>query len=316
MKQRGVKSKKIILSATIIVFGIILCMLAGCGKKEMNPNEKSYTVYMLNREQTKLIPFEYLTDTNENSQLLRELLDVMSKNSDDASYSEVIKDFMVTAYSIKDNVIDITVNRNYKNLLPTTEVLTRAAIVRTLCQMDGIDYVMMKVEDEELKNHDGTIVGIMDEKQFLDNAGNEINTYENVDLSLYFASKDGEHLIKAIRPVEYSSNISIEKLLMEKLIGGPVGEGLYATINPNTKIENITVKDGICYVNLSKEFLQQHSNVTPEVAIYSVVNTLVELENVNRVQISIQGETDILFRDALELTTLYTRNLDLVMKKE
>lgn len=288
--------------------------LTSCKKEERNPNEKAYTVYMLNREQNKLIPFEYFSDTEDASQLLMELLDVMAKSSEDASYMEVIKDFMITAYSIKDNVIHIAVNRNYKDLPATTEVLTRAAIVRTLCQIDGIDYVMMKLGDEELKNRDGSIVGPMDERQFLDNAGNEINTYEKVDLVLYFASKDGTQLIKTIRPVEYSSNISIEKLLMEKLIGGPLKDSLYETINPNTKIENITVKDGICYVNLSKEFLQQHGNVTPEVAIYSIVNTLVELESVNKVQISIQGDTDILFREKLELSTLYSRNLDLVMK--
>ena len=138
----------------------------------------------------------------------------------------------------------------------------------------------MKLGDEDLTDHTGAVINAMKAEQFVDNAGNEINTYENVELTLYFASQNGKYLIKAIRPVEYSSNIPLERVVVEALIGGPTGEELYPSINPNTKIRGVTVKDNICYVNLSEDFLTQQSNVTPQVTIYSIVNTLVELNNV------------------------------------
>ena len=199
---------------------------------------------------------------------------------------------------------------------PTTEVLTRAAIVRTLTQIEGINYVNMKIGDKDLTDSLGAVIGSMTADQFVDNSGNEINTYENVDLTLYFASENGKYLVKAIRPVEYSSNISLERVIVENLIMGPSGENLYPTINPNTKIQSVTVKDNICYVNLSEDFLIQQSNVTPEVTIYSIVNTLVELSNVNKVQIAIGGNNSVIFRETFELTMLFERNLDILKPVE
>ena len=298
-----------------LMFLLSCLYLAGCGEEQEEENP-SYIVYMLNRDETKLKPYRYQSDTEETSAVVKELLELMSEAPEQLEYHEVFRDFMVTGYNIKDNVVTVSVSTDYLKLEPTTEVLTRAAIVRTLCQVDGVDYVMMKVGNRELKDRDGKVVGVMNEEQFVDNEGNEINTYENVELALYFASEDGTRLIKAIRSVEYSSNISMEKLLVEKLIGGPRGKGLYPTVNPDTKIENITVKDGICYVNLSREFLIQCGNVKPEVTIYSIVNTLAELESVNKVQISISGDTDVMFRDVISLETLFERNLDIVLKEE
>ena len=219
---------------------------------------------------------------------------------------------MITAFSINDNVVQISVDDHYSDLSPTTEVLRRAAIVRTLSQIDGITYVSMKQGNHDLTDHTGAVINAMTADQFVDNAGNEINTYENVNLTLYFASENGKYLIKAIRSVEYNSNISVEKLIVEKLIGGPIGEGLYPTINSNTKIESVTVKDKICYVNLSEDFLNQQYNVLPEVTIYSLVNSLVELESVNKVQIAINGDTGKVFREIIELSSPFERNLDIL----
>ena len=91
---------------------------------------------------------------------------------------------------------------------------------------------------------------------------------------------------------------------------------MYPSINPNTKIRGVTVKDNICYVNLSEDFLTQTTNVAPDVTIYSITNALVELENVNKVQISIEGNNAVVFRDTYELTTLFERNLDILKPVE
>ena len=312
------KKSKVTINKIPIVLLILLYMscLSACGKNRMDEEVETYHVYMLNRDETMITPFEYQSETTDTFRLLGELIEVMSHASKHVGYREVVKDFMITGYSINENVVTIKVDEHYKLLSPTTEVLTRAAIVRTLTQLDSIEFVHMKIDESELTDQMGMIIGAMSAEQFVDNAGNEINTYENVELTLYFASENGKYLIKAIRPVEYSSNIPLERLVMEKLIGGPTGAGLYPTINSNTKIENITVKDSICYVNLNEDFLNQQSNVTPEVTIYSIVNTLVELEQVNKVQILIDGNANVMFRDTYELGTLFERNLDILKVKD
>ena len=49
------------------------------------------------------------------------------------------------------------------------------------------------------------------------------------------------------------------------------------------------------------------NNVSTDVAVYSIVNSLVELSNINKVQILINGEVPESFQ-----TTTFERNLDIV----
>ena len=74
------------------------------------------------------------------------------------------------------------------------------------------------------------------------------------------------------------------------------------------------MRDGICYVNFNENFLLQKNEVTPEVAIYSVVNSLIELNNVDMVQISVNGDNSILYREKLSLTDYYEANMNLLMQ--
>ena len=68
-------------------------------------------------------------------------------------------------------------------------------------------------------------------------------------------------------------------------------------------------------MDLSEEFLTPMNTVTSQTVLYSIVNSLVELPGINRVQISIDGNTDVTYRDNVSLTTVFERNLDLVETK-
>lgn len=184
--------------------------------------------------------------------------------------------------------------------------------MRTLTQADGVEFVSMKVRNDPLTDRSGNPIGIMEASMFIDNAGDEINTYEKVRLILYFTDESGMKLVEANRSVVYNTNISMEKLVVEQLIKGPNNEEIYPTINPETKVNSVTVKDGICYVNLNESFLTQMTNVTSEVTIYSITNSLVELSNVNKVQISINGDTEGTYRESIPFSTIFERNLELI----
>ena len=153
----------------------------------------------------------------------------------------------------------------------------------------------------------------MSADQFIDNDGNEINTYELTRNKLHFANEDGDKLIAAYREKHYSTNTPLERFVVEELISGPSGQvpGLYPTVNPETKIINVMTKDGICYVNFDSSFLTVVNNVSTELAVYSIVDSLVELSNINKVQILVNGEVPNSFT-----TTTFERNLDYVTTLE
>jgi len=301
--------KRVVLNMVVML--LLVLGLVGCQKEEVK-GKYQYKVYYLDRSETKVDFYEYYTDTEDMETLLAELTEQMVTVPKDVNHHETVHNFGITGTEVKENRLIVTVDEAYKKLSPTTEVLTRAALVRTFTQIEGINFVSMKVNEEDLTDSLGGIVGIMDAGQFVDNTGSEINAYENTELILYFASEDGKQLIRAKRPVIYNSNISMEKLVVEQLIGGPVSKDVYPTLSKNTKIVGVTLKDRICYVNLNEGFLEQMSNVSPEVTVYSLVNSLTELNSVDKVQIFINGKTDVTFRETYSLNTLFEKNEDVI----
>ena len=218
-------------------------------------------------------------------------------------------------YSLDGGQVTVSLGEKYKELSKTTEVLTRAAVVRSLTQIPDVGYVMITIAGEPLMDMAGNPLGIMTADMFVDNEGEQMNSYEKVTIRLYFANETGDGLIPINRELVHNidvSNISMEKLVVEQLIAGPANDESYPTINPDTKLLGVTVKDGICYVNLDSAFLTPVNQVTSDVTIYSITNSLVELSNINKVQISIDGKKNVKFRDKYNLTTIFERNLQLL----
>ena len=166
--------------------------------------------------------------------------------------------------------------------------------------------------DQPLMDLRGKAIGLMNEDQFIENAGEEINAYRTADLTLYYTNETGDKLVSQRVPMEYNSNISLEKLIVERLIDGPPYEGAYPTIPANTRLVSVSVRDGICYVNLDAGFLETGYNVTESIPIYSIVNSLIRNTDAQKVQISIDGETNRIFRESISFDTIFERNEELV----
>lgn len=297
---------------------LLLCAfaLSGCktGTDLKEGNIKQ--IYYINNRETGLAIREYELQASDTGGQLEELIDRLGIIPEKLEYKAPLQmGFTLLSYEVDGEKLYLDVSSAYKSLPATTEVLVRAALVRTLSQAEGVKFVAITVEGESLHDSLGNVVGLMAAEQFIDNAGDEISTYEKVKLKLYFANADGTGLVATNRTMAYNTNISLEKLVIEQLLAGPgadVADVVYPTVNPAAKLMSILVKDGVCYVNFDNAFLTQTYNVSSDVAIYSVVNSLTELTNVNKVQISINGNSEIMYRESINLTTVFERNLDLI----
>lgn len=305
-----------------IIFGIVLSllfmmMITACGSESADSGT-IYNIYYVNNEETKIFTSEYITETQNTEALLDELLEQLGTTGERMEYiAPLANDFALLGYTLDNGQLTLDFDEQYRKMDVIREVLVRAAIVRTVTQIPEIDYVAFTIQGEMLTDGAGVAVGTMAADTFIDNAGNEINAYEKVNLRLYFANEAGDGLVEENRRnVVYNSNIPMEKLVVEQLLQGPMMSGAYPTINPLTKIVSVNLKDGVCYVNLNEEFLNQPYNVSSEVTIYSITNSLVELPNVNKVQISVSGNTDILYRENVSLNNVFERNLDLMTTQE
>lgn len=304
--------------AAVFCAALCLSILTGCGQE---PEETGATVsvYYINKEETRITAVEKPLEGDTPEEQTKNTLESLEENPVELSLRTTVKGFSIKSWEVKDAQLVLDMSTEYKKLPASTEVLTRAAIVRTLTQLNGIDNVLFTVGGETLTDSLGGVVGPMTAEMFIDNAGREINAYEKTRLKLYFADETGERLVEVIsQPIVYSSNISMEKLVLEQLIAGPSEEEgeAYPVISSAAKVLGVTVKDGVCYVNLDENALTQVGNVTAETEIYAIVNSLAELPNVNRVQIAVGGRTDVVFREKVQLSAVFDRNLDLVYGTE
>lgn len=291
----------------------LLCTLSACGAKPA-VEENSYQIYAVNTGETKVEVHSYKMKATDKTEMLEELIEALSKTPEKLEYKvPFAMGFEVKSTTLKEGRVQLDLSENYHSLPSTTEVLVRAAIVRTLTQLPGVRYVEIFIEGNPLCDNAGNVIGMMSSDLFIDNDGNEINTYELARVKLYFANVEGDKLIGAYREKYYSTNMPMERFVVEELIAGPSGkiEGLYPSINPEVKVLGVTTQDGVCYVNLDAGFLSIINNVPTEMSIYSIVNSLSELSNVNKVQILVNGEVPSSFG-----SSVYERNLDCVTKLE
>lgn len=299
-----------------IVACLMLCVCIGCGTEEQ-VKKSGYQVYYLNTTETSIESHDYQFRGVTLDEQLTEIMVVLGTTPEKLEYkAPLAMGFSVLDFEYEAGRLTIDMDARYKELSATTEVLVRAAIVKSFTGINGVNFVFFTVDGEPLKDSLGKYVGGMNAVQFIENEGQTINTYDEVRLKLYFANEAGTGLVATSRTKEYNTNIPLEKLVLEELIKGPNAEGVYPTINPDTKVASVIVKDGICYVNLDESFLVQKSDVTPEVTIYSIANSLTELNNVKKVQISVNGDNSILYREQFHLTDYYEQNLDLLMREE
>jgi germination protein M len=116
-----------------------------------------------------------------------------------------------------------------------------------------------------------------------------------VDVSIYFArySDNQAYLDPEIRKISKDTNFY--KSVIEELIKGPVNKELYPTIPSDTKVNFVTIKNTVATVDFTKEIITNaeqipHSSTTEILAIYSIVNTLTNFEEIKEVKITVEGK--------------------------
>lgn len=120
-------------------------------------------------------------------------------------------------------------------------------------------------------------------------------------VSLYFYNSNTKSLVPEGRLIDVKE--LLEKpydKLMSLLIEGPNNAELSKTIPEGTKINKIELKGDTLYIDLSKEFIENHEGGEEKenATIYSIVNTMTNLTEINSIKILIDGEENRAFKDS------------------
>lgn len=280
---------------------------SGCGKKE---TESKYKIYYVNEEQGEVLAESFVPSEETTQTMLEEMTEKLNKKNAEG-HTLLPENIEIQSCVDDDGMIRVDFSQEYHDLNPVDEVLLRASIVKDYVQIPNIYLVTITAEGTPIVDSQGQEIGAMSLDSFLENTGKEIMAYQYKELNLYFTNEEGNQLVPEARQVYYNGNTPIEKVIVEQLLRGPGESGHYATLPSDTRIVGVSVADGIAYVNLGKQFVDEALSVDAQIPIYSIVNSLIDAGNVSQVQISINGDTSLLFKDKVDMNQLFQVNHEL-----
>jgi len=152
-------------------------------------------------------------------------------------------------------------------------------------------------------------------------------------VTLYFKHKYFDFLVPETRTVIHEKQ-TYEQLVVEELLKGPSAHDRVSIMPPGVKVLDVTQKGETVFVNLSEEFiapidltgLYGKADIPEDkvpfvqaemkrLAIYSIVNSLTELDGVNQVKILVNNKAIGYQEMGQELTDLMLKGLNITEQK-
>lgn len=308
--------KKIYTINNFIILLSLVAFLWGCGNNKVS-EEKGIFVYYTNKDGTKIEQEEYSLQETNTRECIGELLDKLHNNGEKKEHLGAIpQKVTIRGYDITDGIALVDFTESYTEMNTQRELLCRAAVVLTLSQIKDVDYVAFTINDRPYSRKDGVVVGNMKASDFVADLGGGNNIFATSDFKLYFANQKGTKLKEYVLLDTIYGEKSKEQFIVEQLIKGPEKKGYMATLSPNLELISVVTANNICYVNFADNFATEQSKVSNQLVIFSIVNSLSELTDVHKVQISINGDSVLKYHDDISLTEPFVRNLDIIEVKQ
>lgn len=166
--------------------------------------------------------------------------------------------------------------------------------------------------DEELRPVSSIIIGEAEASKLTD----------KTPVRLYFANKDNTKLKLEIRYVDdpdVKKNLSnLASTVINELIKGPVdNENFLRTVPAETKLRSpVSINGKVATVDMSKEFKTKHpgGKDAEKMTIYSIVNSLTELEGIEKVKFTIDGKVQKEYMGNFKFDAVFPRSVQLISK--
>lgn len=295
----------------LFLLSILTLTFVGCSEKE---NGMEMTIYYVNSDENALVQEEYNLLAVDTKPQIEEILTAMKDADHNVNYHSAIpEELEVKEFRYRNKRLDLVFSEEYNSIQKGREVLLRAALVQTLVQIPEVSVVSFYVESQPLTTLSGEVIGYMRAEDFVQNTGSILKSYKTTDLRLYFSNMEGTALVTEKKSnVRYGSNTSIEKLAVEQLMKGTSSDKSKSPIPSNAKLLSVSLKDGVCYVNFDSTFLSEGINQIPEVTVYSIVNSIIANGNATKVQILVDGSSDVKLMGTFDLNRIFEWNAEII----
>lgn len=178
--------------------------------------------------------------------------------------------------------VTVSMNEAYLRLSGINKSVADACLAKTLLGCSGADRVTILAPD------DSTTTLTQKNLVFTD-TGAQV---QDTSVTLYFADAENRFLLPEQRSTEPLDESEIPRYIVSQLIAGTQQRGYGKTIPAGTRLLGIKTENGVCTVDFSAEFLTHspQTHFAERMTVYSIVNSLTELDTISSVQITVEGE--------------------------
>lgn len=143
---------------------------------------------------------------------------------------------------------------------------------------------------------------------------------ENIKITVYFIDQDGKALLSEVRNMKIDeakkSPANIATAIVNELLKGPSSDSKAKRCIPEgTKLlEAVKISGTTAIVNLSKEFVDKNTGDknSIEMCIYSLVNSVTEIKELDMVKILIDGKEVKDIKGVVKMNLPFKRNKSLI----
>ncbi|MDR1538403.1 MAG: GerMN domain-containing protein [Clostridiales bacterium] len=221
---------------------------------------------------------------------------------------------LITDPFTNETSFQVEFSEEYNAMPHLEEAFFRTSFVWTMTDLKFIKSVNIYVGGKKLVSSRGEPLEFLN-RQSVD-INPEVSAIISKEVILYFATESGDQLVFERRNIEINPDLHVEPFIVEQIIKGPNVPGHYPTISSDVKVREVKTEEGICYVNLSADFLVKspNSSASEEVMIYSIVNSLLEVSGVKKVKFLVESENISQFRTSVDLSKQFERDDSIIMQ--
>lgn len=292
---------------SFIFISILVLSLVGCslGQKET----ANINLYFANEDNSDIIIEKRQVQLPKGEMIEKiALMELLKGPKEKELRSNIPKNTKLLNIKVENGLVQVDFSEEFAHFPGTmAESLALVSIVNTLTDLKDIKKVSITVDGKELIAPSGNPYGPLT-RYDMDN----IDELGMRDIIVYFSDSNAEYLVPEHRIV---SNTEEESIISE-LIKGPENPENHPTIPNGARLLSIKVEDNTCIVNFSKEFKENHGGgTTGEImTIYSVVNSLTELEDIKKVEFLIEGKKEKTLAGHLIFDEPFKRDKQLIRK--
>ncbi len=289
------------ISLALVACLLATVLLAACGQEEEVAYEttqggREVSLYFANSDQSEMVT-ETLELPEDIDNVLEYTLNKLLEGPTKTEHTRVIRagTGLIDVNMTEGGLVTVNFTKEFYNNEPIMDVLASSTVVKTLSSFRDVTRVSILVEGQELVGPNQTPLGEIKEDDLVFSVGADDD--DETTVKLYFSDNEAMYLGSELRRVSTQQKDSTEKIILQELIKGPQTKQLVRTIPAETKILSVETKDGVCFVNLSSDFITKHSggSAAEIMTIYSIVNSLTELNYIERVQFLIEGKKQDVF---------------------